>query len=230
MPNDDRFARIGKCLIDPSAKICIGAVIGKPFRPFIGITVKDEVLETVIGPHTYVGYYSLVGSGTAIEAGVVLDDFSVIECSVNIGQNTLVIYHAQICNEARIGRDCVIGGFVGERVIVGNRSRVFGKIVHLQHNPSLGWDAPEAEEGSATIEDDVFVGFDAIVIGQVNLGAGAYICAGSIVTRNVPSRYVAYGVNKMVPHSEWRGPLHRSAFFQPRISATNASESQGEQS
>lgn len=228
MLNDDCFARIGKCFIDPTVKICTGAVIGKPFRPLIGITVNDEELETVIGPQGYVGYYSLVGSGTVIEAGVVLDDFSVIECSVNIGQNALVIYHAQICNEARIGRDCVIGGFVAERVVVGNRSRVFGKIVHSQHNPSLRWDAPEAEEGSATIEDDVFIGFDAIVIGQVNVGAGAYICAGSIVTRNVPSRYVAYGVNKIVPHSEWRGPLHRSAFFQPRFSTTKALENQGD--
>ena len=228
MPKDDCFVRIGKCLIDPSAQICRGAVIGKPFRPLIGVTVEEAKAETVIGPRTYIGYYSLMGSGTVIEEGVVLDDFSVIESLVNIGRNTLVIYHGQICNEARIGHDCVIGGFVAERVVVGNRSRIFGKIVHSHHNPSLAWDAPEAEEGSATIEDGVFIGFDAIVIGQINVGAGAYICAGAIVNRNVPSRHIAHGVNKIVPHSEWRGPLHRSAFFQPRASVPEASERQGD--
>ena len=77
----------------------------------------------------------------------------------------------------------LIGGFVAERVVVGDRSRVFGKIVHSQHNPKIAWDAPEAEEGSAVIEEDVFIGFDAIVVGEIKVGAGAYICAGATVNQ-----------------------------------------------
>ena len=31
-----RYARVGRCDIHPSAKICEGAVVGKPFRPSVG--------------------------------------------------------------------------------------------------------------------------------------------------------------------------------------------------
>lgn len=139
------FTKIGTCHIDSSAHVCSGAIVGKPFRPLMGFSTEDSPDITTIGPGAYVGYYSVVGSGTVIEARVILDDFSIIECEVVLGSNTLVIYRAQICNEARIGRDCVIGGFVAERVVVGDRSRVFGRIVHSQHNPRIAWDAPEAE-------------------------------------------------------------------------------------
>ncbi len=222
MTNSDHFVRIGTCRIDPSAQICSGAVIGKPFRPLLGLPSEDIDGDTIIEAKAYVGYCSLIGSGTVIEAGVVVDDFSIIECEVVLGQKTLVIYRAQICNDARIGRDCVIGGFVAERALVGDRSRVFGKIVHSQHNPSVAWDAPGAEEGSAVIKKDVFVGFDAIVVGEITIGAGAYICAGTIITRDVPPKHVAHGVNKVIPYSQWRGKLQRSAFFPQRGSNAEA--------
>ena len=216
------FTKIGTCHIDSSARVCSGAVIGKPFRPLMGFSTESSSDITTIGSEAYVGYYSVVGSGTVIESRVILDDFSIIECEVLLGNNTLVIYRAQICNEARIGRDCVIGGFVAERVVVGDRSRVFGKIVHSQHNPSIAWDAPEAEEGSAVIGEDVFIGFDTLVIGEITVGAGAYICTGSIVTRDVPPQHVAYGVNKKTPYSEWPGALRHSPFFQQRQVSSKA--------
>lgn len=219
MTNSDQFVRIGRCRIDPSAQICSGAVIGKPFRPLLGIPSEDIDGETIIEAKAYVGSYSLIGSGTVVATGVVIDDFSIIECEVTLGRKTLVIYRAQICNDARIGYACVIGGFVAERVLVGDRSRVFGKIVHSQHNPSVAWDAPGAEEGSAVIKKDVFIGFGAIVVGEITIGAGAYICAGAIVTRDVPPKHVAHGLNKVIPYSEWPGELRRSIFFQERGSS-----------
>jgi serine acetyltransferase len=101
---------------------------------------------------------------------------------------------------------------MAERVTIGDRSRIFGKIVHSQHNPRLAWDAAEAQEPSAAISNDVFIGFDAIVIGKIAVGTGAYICAGATITRDVPPGHIAYGVNKIVPPSEWPGPLRTSAF------------------
>ncbi len=191
-------------------------MIGKAFRPLIGVAPDDVDGPTIVGPQAYVGHYSVVGVGSQLSASVVLDDFTVVECEVVIGERTLVIYRAQICNNARIGRDCVIGGFIAERVVVGDRSRVFGKIVHSQYNPGLPWDAPEAEEPSAVLAEDVFVGFDAIVAGPITIEAGAYVCAGAIVTRDVPPGHVVSGVNRLAPYSEWRGRLRDSPFFLPR--------------
>lgn len=207
------FTKIGTCHIDPSAQICSGAVIGKPFRPLLEGGANDSLDKTTIEKEVYVGYYSIVGSGTVIKEKVILDDFSVIECEVTLGSGTLVIYRAQVCNEASIGEECVIGGFVAERVVVGKRSRVFGRIVHSQHDPNIAWDDPEAEEFSAIIGDGVFIGCNATVVGPIKIESGAYICAGAIVTKNVPPLHVAYDVNKIIPYSEWPGTLQGSPFF-----------------
>lgn len=214
MADDAHFVRIGKCLIDTSAQVCHGAIIGKQYRPLVGFPQDNVEEQTVIRRNAFIGYYAVIGAGTIIDEGAVIDDYSVIECEVSIGKNTLVTYKSQICNEAQIGMNCVIGGFIGERVVIGDRSRVFGKIVHSQHNPNLPWDAHESEEKSAVIESDVFIGFDAIVVGGVKIGKGSYVCAGAIVTRNVPLGYVAHSVNRFVPFSDWRGPLRISPFFQ----------------
>jgi UDP-3-O-[3-hydroxymyristoyl] glucosamine N-acyltransferase len=154
-----------------------------------------------------VGCYAVIGLGSTLAAGVIIDDYCSIENEVRVGERTLLIHRAQICSEAQVGCDCVIGGFVCERASVGDRARVFGKVIHSQHDPSLGWDTPEAVEPSAVIEPDAFVGFGALVIGEVVVGAKAYICAGAIVTRDVPAGHMAYGVNRSVPLSEWRGSL-----------------------
>lgn len=213
MKGRDRFLAVGKCHISGSARICVGAIIGKRFRPLLGVPSENSDTKTTIGSDVYVGCYSLVGSGTVVKAGCVIDDFSVVECDVTIRESTLLIYRAQVCNEARIGRDCVIGGFVGERVVVGDECRIFGQIVHSQHNPRVPWDSLDVEEGSAKIADRAFVGFGAVVAGKIRIGTRAYICAGAVVTQNVPPLHIASGVNKIVHHSVWSGPLAHSAFF-----------------
>jgi acetyltransferase-like isoleucine patch superfamily enzyme len=144
---------------------------------------------------------------------VIIDDHCVIESRVMIGKRSLVTYRTQICNDAQIGERCVIGGFIGERTRVGNVCRVFGQIVHLQHNPSLGWDDDQAMEKSAVIEDEAFIGFNAFVIGGLTVGRKAYVCAGAIVTTDVPDLHIASGINCIVPFSEWRGRLSKSPFF-----------------
>ena len=112
-----------------------------------------------------------------------------------------------------MGKACIIGGFVAERVTIGDRVRVFGKLVHSQHNPTLGWDTVDAVEDSAVVESGAFIGFGSMVIGKVIIGSRAYVCAGAIVTKNVPALHIAVGVNKIIPFSQWEGPLANSPHF-----------------
>lgn len=215
MQTEECFLRRGDCRIDHTARICAGAVIGKPFRLLLeGDSEETATQPTIIGPNTYIGHYAVVGSGSVLSSGVIVDDYCSIESDVTLGERCLVIYRAQICNEANVGNGCVIGGFVAERVVVGDRVRIFGKVVHSQHDPTLGWDAPEATDASAVINDDAFVGFNAMIVGGVSVGERAYVCAGAIVTKDVPARHVACSVNRMIPFDQWRGPLARSPLFQ----------------
>ncbi len=212
MKQENNAIIVGECEIHPSAQLCPGAVIGKPFRKFLDGT-QEQPTSTGITEDTYIGYYAIIGSGSVIGFRTIVDDHCIIESRVVIGTQNLVTYRAQVCNDVTIGDGCIIGGFIGERTIIGNSCRIFGKIIHSQHDPTLGWDDDEAIEKSATIEDYAFVGFNALVIGGVTIGRNAYVCAGSIVTRDVPEYHIASEVNKITPFAEWRGILRESPFF-----------------
>lgn len=212
MNSGNHVLQVGEIEIHPTAEICTGTIVGKPFRRFLDGT-QELPQKTHIGEKVYIGYYSVIGAGSVIGPEVIVDDYCIIESRVMIGRHSLINYRAQICNDARIGEECVIGGFMGERTVVGNGCRVFGQIVHMQHNPSLGWDDDDAMETSAVIEDEAFVGFNALVIGGVTVGRKAYICAGAIVTKDVPDLHIVSGINHIVPFFEWRGRLSKSLFF-----------------
>jgi len=204
---------LGECTIDPSATVCEGAVIGKPFRPLLN-GQQDVPGGSVIRLQAYVGYYAIVGARSIVGRSTVIDDHCIVESDVELGAKTLLIYRAQVCNEATIGENCVVGGLIGERTSVASDCRVFGKVVHLQHDPTVPWDSEEVVEGAPTIGAHAFIGFGAIVAGPVSIGERAYISAGAVVTRDVPSRHIAYGTNKVVPFTQWNGRLASSPLFQ----------------
>jgi acetyltransferase-like isoleucine patch superfamily enzyme len=114
---------------------------------------------------------------------------------------------------AIVGDDSVIKGHLAESTRIGARCRIAGDLAHRQLDPSLGWDDPGSEEPSPVVEDGAFVGWRAIIIGGVNIGAGAYVCAGALVTKDVPAGYIACGQNRFIHPSEWPGTLGKSPFF-----------------
>jgi acetyltransferase-like isoleucine patch superfamily enzyme len=213
MSRKKEYTQFGLCKIDRSADIKKGAIIGKPFRRLLDGT-QERTKKTILHGKVYIGFYSIVGTGTEIGSHSIINDFSVVESGVKIGKRTLLIYRAQVCNDARVGDDCVIGGLIGERTTIGNRCRIFGNIVHSQENPSLPWDGDESEEKAPTIKDFAFVGFGAVIAGEITLGYKAYILAGAIITKHVPDFHIAWGVNEVVHFSKWKGrKLSQSHFF-----------------
>jgi acetyltransferase-like isoleucine patch superfamily enzyme len=53
---------------------------------------------------------------------------------------------------------------------------------------------PLTTKGGITIEDDVWLGYRAIVLDGVSIGKGAVIGAGSVVTQNIPAGAIAVGI------------------------------------
>jgi len=198
--------------VHPTAQICPGAIIGKPFRRLLDGT-QEETLLTVISDHTYFGYHAMVGTGSKVGRGTIVDDYCVIESRVTVGIKNLITHRAQVCNDVFISDNCVIGGFIGERTNIGSHCRIFGRIVHLQSNPLLEWDSDEAEEKAPAICDYAFVGFGAVVAGNIKIGRKVYVCAGALVTKDVPDEHVVFGKNEVLHFSKWKGRLASSPFF-----------------
>ena len=181
------------------------ALIGQPIRPLQGMVLSQENPKEVnitYGAELYIGPYSIVGEGVVFGDKVIVDSFSNIERGVIIGDHTIVVHRATIGGYSKIGKNCVIGGLIGEGTIIGNNCRTFGTIVHKQDDPSQSWDHRVEPEPSVIICDNSFIGFEAFVAGDIKIGPQSYICAGAVVTKTVPPGYIAFGRNEMLHHSE----------------------------
>jgi UDP-3-O-[3-hydroxymyristoyl] glucosamine N-acyltransferase len=185
----------GDSYIDPSATIEPTAIIGAPFRRLLS-GQPYEFGRTTVRAKVSIGHYVVLGRGSTIGQDTIIDDFAKIECGVQLGLRCLIQSRAQICSEACLGDDCVVGGFVTERTMIGSRCRIFGSIVHAQRDATLPWDDDASMEPSAAIGDDVFIGFGAVIVGAITIGNGAYIAANATVTKDVLSGVKIIGVNQ----------------------------------
>jgi acetyltransferase-like isoleucine patch superfamily enzyme len=82
---------------------------------------------------------------------------------------------------------------IGDRVLVGGNA----SIVDFDFHPLTPEARAEAINAGAAapivIEDDVFVGMEALVLKGVTIGEGAVVGAGAVVTQDVPPRTVVAG-------------------------------------
>lgn len=115
-------------------------------------------------------------------------------------------------NRLTIGRNVYIGkdvniecnAEIGDYVLIANRVALIGR--HDHDFRSLGFPARfapwigsrlyrrEHPVAKVTIEDDVWIGFGAIILTGVWVGRGAIISAGSVVTHNVADYDIVAGV------------------------------------
>ena len=196
--------------IDPTARV------GVPLRPLQGMVLSSLKMENPkprLENPVYIGPFVTIGEAVSLGKGVIVDEYCSIGRNANVGQDTLLTYRATVGGHSKIGEKCVIGNFVSEHAVIGDRSRVFGRIVHKHEDSTISWDHHDVPELSVVIHEDSFVGFDAVLAGGLEVGPRAYICAGAVITRSVPPLHIAFGVNKVVPHDEWEGPLSENPLF-----------------
>jgi acetyltransferase-like isoleucine patch superfamily enzyme len=203
----------GSVIVDPTATVAATAVLGATYRPLLDGRALASRGRTIIGANCWIGDRSSVGAGTIIGEGSILHGDVHVETDVTIRERVLLTYRCWVDMGATIGDDCVIAGFVCEQARIGRGCRVFGSLIHSQHDPLAPWDGPGVEEEPPVLEDETFVGWGATVIGPVVLGERAYVAAGAIVSRSVPSRHIAHGDNQIVPYERWPGALRESSYF-----------------
>lgn len=197
----------------PDAHIAPTAIIGSPFRPLLDGREVPIDRATEIGVGVWIGHYTTVGQGVTIGDNSILEDFVGIEPAAEIGKSTLVASRSWIGMGARLGNESVIKGYIGDHAQVGTGCRIFGDLVHRQLDPSIPWDDATAEEPAPVVEDDAFVGWRALIVGGVNIGERAYVCAGALITKDVPARHIAHGRNQISHPDNWPGALGKSPFF-----------------
>ena len=81
--------------------------------------------------------------------------------------------------------------------IVIDRNAVLGSRVTVMHQVTIGARHP-ADPAAPVIEDNVFIGAGARILGAVRIGRHAVVGANAVVTRDVPSHCTVVGVNRIL--------------------------------
>ena len=114
-------------------------------------------------------------------------------------------------DDTYIGKGCTLecSGSIGRGVLIANRVGFVGRRDHdlhhvgtlIRHAPWIG-DKPNPETAEQlVIEDDVWIGYGAIVLSGVTIARGAVVAAGAVVTRNVaPYAIVAGNPARQIGH------------------------------
>jgi serine O-acetyltransferase len=100
--------------------------------------------------------------------------------------------------------------------IVIHSGAVIGRRVTLMQQVTIGGKNPGGESVAPVIEDDVYVGTGAKIIGNVRVGRGAVVGANAVVTRDVPPYCTVVGANRFI-----RRDTRRDGAARVRVVAEN---------
>ena len=192
-----------------------------PQSVYIGPKVKVGA-GTAILPGTILRGESWIGARCEIGPNSVLED-------VTVGEDSVV--NASQCRQCTIGSGTTVGPFayirpdtqVGDKVRVGDfvelKNAVIGEETKISHLAYLGdCDVGEGCDigcGTVTVNFDgvkkfrtrigagAFVGCNTNLVAPVTVGQGAYVAAGSTITRDVPSESLAIARSQQTVKNQW---------------------------
>ena len=133
----------------------------------------------------------------------IISKFSSVGSDVYIGQNGVFTYeNIEIGDDVYIGANAVFQSSYG-KIIIGNHV-MFGPGVHIhggnhkikEVGKLMKHTSPkqQGDAGFVIIEDECWIGSNAIILSNVTIGQGSVIGAGAVVTKSIPPYSVYTGV------------------------------------
>jgi len=146
-----------------------------------GVVLRAGVVcyaEVRVGENAVVGHRTLLRTGVQIGAEAQLGHQLTVERAAQVGQGVRCSPGSHITSAAYIGD----GVFLGAGVLTVNDNR----LIWREPGRRAVLAAPRFEAGAK-------VGSGSVVLAGVTIGEHALVGAGSLVTRDVPARALAYG-------------------------------------
>jgi bifunctional UDP-N-acetylglucosamine pyrophosphorylase / glucosamine-1-phosphate N-acetyltransferase len=188
--------RNGVTIINPeNTYISADAEIGRDtiLQPGTMIEGNTKIGEgCTIGPNSQI-VNSVIGNETTVHSSVIVES--------NIGSNTAVGPFAHVRPESNLGNHVRIGNFVEvKKSTLGDGS----KSAHLSYigDAIVGSDVnfgcgtivvnyDGKKKHTTIVEDNAFIGCNSNLVSPVTVGKGAYVAAGSTITKDVPEDSLA---------------------------------------
>lgn len=99
-------------------------------------------------------------------------------------------------DRVQFGPECVVhcDAEIGNSVLIAPRVAMVGRDDHrIDVVGSTIWDSPRGDSKKLIIEDDVWIGYGAIILSGVRIGRGAVVAAGAVVVKDVEPYSVVGG-------------------------------------
>jgi len=190
------------CVIDAEVEVAADTVI-EPFVQLLG--------KTRIGGNCLIRSYSVVENCTLGDNILVRQSCILTESTVEDGAKIGPFAHLRPGSE--IGSDAHVGNFVE------TKKAKLGKGAKANHLSYIG-DAEVGEKSNigagvitcnydgvnkfkTTIGKGVFVGSDSTLVAPITVGDGAYIGAGSCITKDVPADALSVGRSRQITKDGW---------------------------
>ncbi len=148
----------------------------------------------------------LIGPGARLRSGTVLYDGTRIGCGLQTGHGVVIREDCEIGDDVSVWSNTVIdyGCRIGDRVKIHCNCYVaqfteLGDDVFLAPGVTIANDLYPGDERSAALMAGPWVGpgaqigVNVTILPYVRIGPGALVGAGSVVTRDIPARVVAFG-------------------------------------
>ena len=198
-----------------------GVTIEDPHTTFIDVDVTIGQ-DTIIKPNTYLEGNTIIGSDCEIGPNVRF-------VNMKVGDNVTAQF--SYCHDAEINSNVTLGPYVhirpgtkvGDKVKIGNFVEIKNsnigkgtKLPHLQYigdsdvgeNVNIGCGTVTCNYDGKTkyrtkIGDNVFVGCNTNLVAPVKVENGAYIAAGSTITKDVPKNNLAIARARQTNIENW---------------------------
>lgn len=173
------------------------AVLGRPPRPAPTSAVKTptDLPPLHIGADCIIGAGAVVYNGTTIGEKTMIGDHAFVRDRCQIGSFVIVGSHVTIENEVKLG-DCTklqTGVYLCAWVTIEDHCFIAPCVVTTNDNYMGRTERRFQERGGCTIRRGARIGANVTLLPNIEVGAEAFVAAGSIVTRDVPPATLVMG-------------------------------------
>jgi len=150
------------------------------------------------------GSFVKLGPGAELGSSVICDDYVSVGSGSSVGASTQLLYGATVHQDVSIGERCIVAGDVGNWTVLEDDVTFMGRIVHRQNHPHdlNTWGSTPVP--SPIVRSRAFIGENAMLLGGITIGYGAYVDMGELVRTDIPDEHVQIG-GKIMPISQFRG-------------------------
>lgn len=198
----------GVTIIDPdSTYIEAGVSVGQDVTIYPGVTLEGNTViaeDAVLYPGSRISN-STIGKGTKVQNSVILDS--------TVGEGSTIGPYAYLRPGSSIGNGCRVGDFVevknsvikdGAKVShltyigdgeIGEKTNIGCGVVFVNYDGQ--------KKSKTTVGRNAFVGCNVNLVAPVTVGDGAYIAAGSTVTKDVESDALCVARSRQTSIEGW---------------------------